>query len=1079
MIGGKKDTPASRAALAKRRQRGVTKSGEAPSSHTTPFAGTLTTRTVSSSSNLGEVRHTSDSNEGKSESTLKDSQSFHTSYTLLSVPALERKEIIISSYASQSIVETEIQRGLATKATIVSVAAERVDMSEMELRDDEEDDIVEHPEPIAAHDVMDGSCLSCDSFVTIRPCISLSALAISDDNKAILTGIGLGHTRETFQITIVSKDPFDTMLRYGDIVAFYSPQNKRFLGIHPLSTDKTNGSKWNVSFASSGVGLGEQWTVLHGNRRLWVGPSALEHMSKEKRTSDKTTVVRSGEVVVMRNHLNGGILSIKSTEDVTGLFILTDTYDESYSKESAADRIQHHDRILPSDREGFQFLFSSIPPCPHWIGEKITSFCIIETRDWGQNHYKYTFSQPIDQERVLVEEMISSMMGLEGDLIKIVDEPKVAFVWDGNMPLTPSLRNLVDFVLPVSTSFIRIHRYLREHTPGYEFGKVVQALCQAVDEILQDYLREIFTISQEFRSSQLNGETPLTLNNLFIRVQQPRHTLSIVERVIVEAKTKKGGFLLNALRDLKLKMFVGDSRAQVMLRHLLDCSSVPYMEIMSAWLEKGILADPCREFMIERSDQSIVESKYDGDSWDGLFVIVTENVLNSVVSQRPLPEKILATGKYLNAVHFCETGALVGHFVPGDEQKVSETLTYNMDQVLLASSIDRLYKAAAINILRQILVSYDLPGTLRTLKRYFLLDHGDFFLNFLDDAEIELSKDASDVSWGRTQHWLSMAFQAAETSMEDSTSISTMYDPVLALQPLSSSLIRCVFAGGSLIAELDALYSTNDGIEQLETKTPSRQPYGAVNGLTAIMAFTLDFPVVEFPTSLFISERNLSKYKLLFRHLFFAKYVERRLVGIWSNHQTMKVLKDLHGSLRHTFCLRQRMLHLMQNLISYIMLEVIEPNWRVLITKICEQHQRASDISNYAETMTVDSLMELHNSFLDQSLEQCFLTNLIIVHSLTKLISTCFLFSEQMDRFMQATKIVSDFCEFSSFLCRHFSHSRNTKERGKRIRCEQKKKRNAAKFKHNWQNSDEQDSSAQNRDQRSRGTSPPCTEANG
>ena len=1012
MIGGKKDTPASRAALAKRRQRGVTKSGEAPNSQTTLFGEIPTSRTVSSSSNLREEGHTSEINEGKIDNSPRFSQSFHVSSTPLSVSALEGKQIIISTRASQSLVETEFQIGYASKATLVSADTERVDTSEPVLQEDEEDDIVEHPEPIATHDVMDSSCLYCDSFVTLRPCVSLSVLAISEDNKATLSGIGLGYSRETFQITIVSNDSFDTMLRYGDTVALYSPQNKRFLGIHPLSTDNTNGTIWNVTFDSSGVGLGEQWSVLHGNRQLWVGPSALEHMSKAKWTSDKTALVRSGEVVVMRNHLNGGLLSIKSTDDVMELVIITDSYEESYSQESAADRIQRHDRILPSDRAGFQLLFSSIPPCPHWIGEKIKSFRITETRDWGQNHHKYTFPKPIDQERVLVEEMISSMMGLEGNLIRIVDEPKVAFVLDGNMPLTPSLRNLVDFVLPTSTSFIRIQRFLSEHSPGYEFGKVVQALCQAVDEMLQSYLQGIMTLSKEFRNSQLIGETPLTLNNLFIRVQQPRHMLSIVERVIVEARTKKGGCLLNALRDLKIKMFVGDSRAQAILHHLLDYSSVPYMEIMLAWLEKGILADPCREFMIERSDQSIAESKYDGDSWDGLFVIVTENVLNGVVSQSPLPEKILSTGKYLNAVHFCETGAFVGHFVPGDEQKLSETLIYSMDRVLLASSIDRLYQAAALDILRRILVSYDLPRTLRTMKRYFLLDHGDFFLNFLDDAEIELSKDASEVSWGRTQHWLSMALQAAETSTDDSASVSTMFDPVLALQPLSSSLIRCTFAGDSLVAELDALHSSNGGIEQLETKTPSKQPYGAVNGLTGTMAFTLDFPVVEFPTSLFISERNLSKYKLLFRHLFFAKNVERRLVGIWSNHQTMKVLQDLHGSLRHTFCLRQRMLHLMQNLIYYMMLEVIEPNWRQLITKIGEQHQRASDISNSAGTLTVDFLMDLHNSFLDQSLEQCLLTNRSILQSLTKLISTCFLFSEQMDRFMQASKIVSDFCKF-------------------------------------------------------------------
>lgn len=1001
MIGGKKETPAARAALARRRQRIVSKSEESPeTTHTSmPYSidRETTPRVMLSSSTVKETEMTdwSKLTEPNSNNTTT-SRIIHFTPVSTAARVSEDPAPQSTTRPPQKIKKSEV---FSSKELLLAAAKARLVQSEPELQEEDEDDeVVEEPERISTNEALDALCLSSDSNVSVTPCFILSTLIISAENDALLTGVGLGHADETLQITLATPNAINGMLRYGDAVSFYSRKKQKYLGIH------SNASR--VAFSSSVIGLGERWSVLHPARRLWIGRAALDYMKTTKRQPQPTELIRSGESVVLRNHLNGGLLSVNVTEDGFELAVYTDAYDTSICDESAMNRLQHHDRIIPSIRDTFRIVLSNVPLCPHWIGDNAESFQLTEESP-SRGKSSALVQNSMDQERLLVDEIITSMMGLEGDMIRIIKSPKLSFVLERNIHLTPSLRNLCDFILPLSTSFIRIRRFLKDHVPGYEFGRVLQALCQAIDEMLQEYLRDIVAISHEYRNSHLVGEIGLTLNNLFVKVQQPRHQLSIVERVILEAKTKKGGCLLNALRELKMRMFVGDSQAQGILQHLLDRSSVPYMEILSAWLERGILADPCKEFMIQRSDQATFESSYNGDSWEGLFIIVAENVLDGVLSPPTLRDKVLATGKYLNAVHFCETGAFVGHSAPVDEQTCTENFVYNMDQVSLALSVDRLYQSASKDLLRRILCDYNLQGTLRTMKNYFLLDQGDFLLNFLDDAETELSKDSSEVSRGRIQHWFNMALQAMENTAEDSSSISTMFDPLHALQPLSASLIRCDFAANSLIAELDALHSLSGGVEKVEPKTPSKYPYGTVNGLTGTMTFMLGFRVVEFPSCLFISERNLLKYQQLFRHLFFAKNVERRLVGIWSDHQTMKVLQDLHGPLRRTYCLRQKMLHFMQNLMYYMMLEVIEPNWRELMKKIGEQHQRAIDIGNTSASHTVDSLIDLHNSFLDQSSEQCLLSNRAVVQSLTKLMSTCLLFSEQMDRFMNATKIVS------------------------------------------------------------------------
>ena len=48
--------------------------------------------------------------------------------------------------------------------------------------------------------------------------------------------------------------------------------------------------------------------------------------------------------------------------------------------------------------------------------------------------------------------------------------------------------------------------------------------------------------------------------------------------------------------------------------------------------------------------------------------------------------------------------------------------------------------------------------------------------------------------------------------------------------------------------------------------------------------FALDYSV-KWPLSIVLSKRALTKYQLLFRHLFFCKHVERELCSAFLTHQ--------------------------------------------------------------------------------------------------------------------------------------------------------------------------------------------------
>ena len=126
----------------------------------------------------------------------------------------------------------------------------------------------------------------------------------------------------------------------------------------------------------------------------------------------------------------------------------------------------------------------------------------------------------------------------------------------------------------------------------------------------------------------------------------------------------------------------------------------------------------------------------------------------------------------------------------------------------------------------------------------------------------------------------------------------------------------------------------------------------------------------------------ITKYQLLFRHLFHCKHVERQLSSSWLSQQEPKQLLGTTAALSASFGLRQRMLHFLFNIQHYMMFEVLEPNWHVL-----QQKLRAAK--------TLDALLTHHAEFLDTSLRECMLRDAVLLKLLAKLLTICVIFADQ------------------------------------------------------------------------------------
>ena len=87
----------------------------------------------------------------------------------------------------------------------------------------------------------------------------------------------------------------------------------------------------------------------------------------------------------------------------------------------------------------------------------------------------------------------------------------------------------------------------------------------------------------------------------------------------------------------------------------------------------------------------------------------------------------------------------------------------------------------------------------------------------------------------------------------------------------------------------------------------------------------------------------------------------------------------------------------MQNLLYYMMVEVLEPR----------HHELEKNIS---DATTVDQVLEHHSEFLDTCLKECLLSNHELIKLLTKIMTVCLLFSEQIEHFTESNRVD----EFSS-----------------------------------------------------------------
>ncbi|XP_038703949.1 gamma-tubulin complex component 2 isoform X2 [Tripterygium wilfordii] len=262
------------------------------------------------------------------------------------------------------------------------------------------------------------------------------------------------------------------------------------------------------------------------------------------------------------------------------------------------------------------------------------------------------------------------------------------------------------------------------------------------------------------------------------------------------------------------------------------------------------------------------------------------------------------------------------------------------------------YEFASSELLNLMKEMYDLIGKLRSIKHYLLLDQGDFLVHFMDIARDELVKKLDEISVEKLQSLLDLALRSTAAAAD----------------PCHEDLTCCVEAS-SLLKRLAML--TDLGTKTVSDRNDIEEPIS----ITGLETFTLSYKV-QWPLSIVISRRALTKYQLIFRFLFHCKHAERQLCGAWQVHQGVRAL-NLHGTaISRSSLLCRSMLKFINSLLHYLTFEVLEPNWHVM-------HDRLQTAKS------IDEVIQHHDFFLDKCLRECLLLLPELLKKVERLKSLC------------------------------------------------------------------------------------------
>lgn len=503
--------------------------------------------------------------------------------------------------------------------------------------------------------------------------------------------------------------------------------------------------------------------------------------------------------------------------------------------------------------------------------------------------------------------------------------------------------------------YSRVKSYIQDVQHDETKGVVARAFAEALAEQLRDYHSLLTTYEAKLPD--------LTLRQLLVELRSPTSRLKILAMVTDGLRQFRGGHLLSALHKHSLH---GNTTHATLVQSILYKASRPWFEMLYMWSTQGVLSDPWNEFfVVENTD---VDDKH---LWKEKYMINEDQVPTGILDQA-LVQPSFTVGKGINFIRRClldgqwtmqlQNGTSAGEETVRQPNYLDLGYSYkpyeggNSENVVLEKTLTRAAVLVHSHILRTLKEENNLMHHLFALKQFLLLGQGDFFSALMEGLHNEFSDETSINEIYK--HSLLAIVEGALRST------NAKHMPQYIIDRLQVELL--------LGPEDEADDPWNPQQNRSSDENNEEKPHRSVYDM-----FLLDYQVPD-PIRAIVHSSALDRYKMVFALLFRLRKIEFTLNYTWRQSATLQHALQTAAQyigidqstskgygratflLRNISILRQSMTHLIVNLKSYLMFEVIEGGWRRLESAI-------------DEATTLDEAIDAHDRYLDDHVRKSML----------------------------------------------------------------------------------------------------------
>lgn len=475
-------------------------------------------------------------------------------------------------------------------------------------------------------------------------------------------------------------------------------------------------------------------------------------------------------------------------------------------------------------------------------------------------------------------------------------------------------------------------------------GIYVEAFAQSIDSALYSFRSKILELEKLYIN---NTHLPI---NYFLKELKEFETLFIYLKNLVtdlNAQSINGCAILGLLHKYS---FHTDPKAMQAHTKIHRGVYAIFLRQLSQWLMHGRLVDKAKEFFIVQNDIAKVNS-FDGDNEERGIAKLSESVNNKSNSLQfeilycMIPpnftitwaEKVLFIGQTILLLNEnVERNIKKDSIWSDDDEFFKTSVLWNKYEDLNFKKIQTLYNCHAIdsrlfeNVIHEIKLSVtenlseiacnqaDLIKNLKIFKDFFLMGRGELWLEFLSELKNIRTKSGIHEYLARD---INQAFQKA---------------------------LRRTFIDADLITMHLQIDKTNDSIETSgDILKMIRLKYNA-----------------KWPLHLFFSEVAQTKYNELFNFMLQIRQIQYTLHSVWYIHRE----KSVYGTSLNSQ-LRNRMLLLIDNLLYYLQVDVLECQFSIFLNAV-------------QKSKNFEFIQQAHSIFLSNIMSLAFLTDTTKLNSL-------------------------------------------------------------------------------------------------